>query len=311
MKNKAVLSILGLLVLLFSGCKCINGKYIHEDDVLYVKERMPNSRQFFYADKFGNPKLPEGFPLNRYKWANPFSCGLALVQDQNNKWKYIDKNGDVIIDASEYIMCWGFGEAMRPGAGGLKGLAYVCKSESDTWDFSYISGDKGEYTDSGTRFGFINLKGRVVLPVEYENIAGNGAFFPNDAIWWVRKNGLYGAINEKAKFIIPLKYADINFFEYGCALVKLGGLWGLINKKGQTVFPFSITEYKQFGTVRFQLRILAKQGEYWGVINEKGKTVIPFVYSRWEEFQERTVLRIYKEDGSFITWNFKEDKYAD
>jgi hypothetical protein len=243
--------------------------------------------------------------------ANPFSCGLALVQDQNNEWKYIDKNGDVIIDASEYSMCWGFEETMKPGSGELKGFAYVCKSDSDTWDFSYFSGDTGEYIDSGTRFGLINLNGRVVLPVEYENIVGVGTVFPYDAIWWVRKNGLYGAINGKARFIIPLKYADIHFFEHGHALVKLNGFWGIINKKGRTVFPFSITECKQFGTVKFQSRTLAKQGEYWGVINERGKTILPFAYSRWEEFQGRDIVRMYKEDGSFIAWNFKEDKYAD
>lgn len=303
----------GLCILLFAGCKSINGKYIHEDDILYVQGRTPwNSRQYCYADKFGSPKLPKEYPFNYFKAANPFSYGLALVMDQNDEWKYIDRKGNVVIDASDYSMCWGFGELMNPGQGCIKGLAYVCKSESDTWGFLYYSEDKGEFVDSGTRFGMINRKGQVVLPIEYEHITGlNGDIPPYDAIWWVRKNGLYGAINEKAQLIIPLKYTDIKLFENGHALVKSNDFWGLINKRDKTVFPFSITEYKQFATSKSQSRTLAKQGDHWGIINHKGKTIIPFVYARWEEVQDWHIVRLYKADGSYVTWNFKEDKYLD
>jgi hypothetical protein len=101
-------------------------------------------------------------------------------------------------------MCWNFEEGMYGGASGFKGLAYVCKSDKDTRDFLTESTEAGELIDSGTRFGLINVKGQVVLPVEYEAIAGLGAVcFPLDVIWWVRKNGLYGAINEKAQSLYP------------------------------------------------------------------------------------------------------------
>ena len=295
MKKK--LYVFGILVLLFS-CRCLNSKYIHEDNVLYVWETIPNRESFYYGNKSGTAKLPKEYPFKHYKRANPFSCGLALVLDQNKEWKYIDKNGDVKIDASRYIMCWSFEEGFLPGAAGFKGLAYVCESDSDTWD----------YNGNGSRFGLINVKGDVVLPVEYDGFLGGlGFLFPYDNIWWVRKNDLWGAVNEKAKFIIPMKYTEITAFESGFSLVKLDSLWGLINKKGKTVFPFSITEYEQFATAKSLARTIAKQGDYWGMINEKGKTIVPFIYYRWEDFQEGNI-RMYKEDGSYITWNVKEDK---
>ena len=295
----------GLFMIIFTGCQCINSKYVHEDDILYEKGKFG---YYYFANKFGEIKLPKNLfnppDNNYYKIANPFSCGLALVMFQNNEWKYINKNGDVIIDAAEYNYCWGFEELTKPGSSGLKGLAYVCKSDSDTWDFFGLS------ENLSTRFGLINLKGDVVLPVEYEDIVGLRNIPPYNNIWWVRKNGLYGAINEKVKFIIPLKYTEITLFEHGHALVQLNDFWGVIDKKGKTVFPFSITEFKQFGTVKFESRTLAKKGEYWGVINEKGKTVIPFIYTRWEKLNEN-IVKMFKEDGSHITWNFREDIYVE
>jgi hypothetical protein len=42
--------------------------------------------------------------------------------DKEGKWKYIDTEGRVVIDASEYDMCWGFEETTLPSGGGLTGL---------------------------------------------------------------------------------------------------------------------------------------------------------------------------------------------
>ena len=277
--RKFTIYILILYILLFSGCKSINSKYVHENDILYVRSYSPNSGLFYYTDKTGTPKLPKDHPLNQYKIANQFSCKLALVLEQNNKWKYIDKSGDVIIDASEYNYCCSFEELLKPGSAGFKGLAYVCKNDGDTWDF-LSKGENGEYIDSGTRFGLINTKGYVVLPVEFEDIIGGlGNIIPYDYIWWVRKNGLWGAINENCNTIIPIKYTEVTLFERGIALVKNDGYWGFINKKGKTIFPFSITEYKQFGTSKFQSRTLAKQHDYWGILNEKGKVISLLYFS--------------------------------
>ena len=309
--NRIVLFLLAVNVIFLSGCKCLNNKYIHENDILYVRQAFQTSREFIYVDKLDVMKLPVDLLTNGYyNDAYPFSCGLALVMDRNNEWKYINKNGEVIIDASEYTVCWGFENHMKPGTIGLKGLAYVCKSDGDTWDFNG-KGANDVFIDNGSRFGLINTKGQVVLPVEYEDIFGGiSNFLPYDNIWWVRKNGLYGAVNEKLKFITPIKYTDVNLFDYGFALVKLNEFWGIINKKGKTIYPFIISEYSQFATEKFQIRTLAKQDGFWGIINEKGKIIIPFHYKRWESVQERHIVRMYKDDDSYITWDFKKDKYA-
>ena len=314
--NKTISLLSILIIILFSGCKSMNGRYIHEDDMLYPKERMYGRQDhYIYEDKFGSVKLPKEIPFKDYKWANPFSYRLGLVKDSDSTLKYIDKNGHTVIDVSAYNMCWSFGAYITPTSRGFQGLAYVCKVEGESWvgpGLTYLEDE--DFKENDTKFGLINLKGQVVLPVEYDAILGRmGDDELYDKIWWVRKDGLYGAINEKAKFIIPLKFKFVHFFEHGSALVHYNGFWGLIDKKGKTLFPFSITEFNQSGTVNYYPRIIAKKDGYWGIINEKGKVLIPFIYARYEEpYQwadpQGGKIIFYREDGSTMIWNIKEDR---
>ena len=248
---------------------------------------------WIYADRFGSVILPDA--RNYYRMANPFSCGLALVWDRNRKWKYIDKNGTVIIDASEYSMCWGFEEPMGPHAGGFKGLAYV-----SNWGETY------------EKYGLIDLNGQVVLPVEYDEIKGAGdSYYPEqDKVLLIKKNGLYGVINEKIDIIIPLKYDNMSFFSRGRALAKLKGNWGLIDIKGKTIFPFTISEigYEHGNPTNSEMRYLVKQDKYWGIIDQNGKIIIPFIYTQWEKYHDWDTIKLHKEDGSNIIWIIREDK---
>jgi len=309
-----------LCLMLFSGCKCINGNYIHEDDILYVIRTSygpsGESRKFdfYYADKFGYARLPVRHnPSYCYKWANPFSCGLALVQEQNNEWKYIDRNGEVIIDASEYTMCWNFEEAPHGFSSGLKGLAIVCKNDVNFWDLYSYAPREGD--NSGTRFGLINPKGQIVLPIEYQTILGYGKLIPElENIWWIRKDGLWGAINIKGRLIIPIKYQDIRgLFELGCIFVKFDSYWGLINTKGKTIFPFNIEEIglSNAHAATSTLRYLVKQNNHWGIINEKGKEILPFIYTRWEKAPDSNTIRLHKEDGSSFIWKMRKDEISE
>ncbi|MDR1524555.1 MAG: WG repeat-containing protein [Tannerella sp.] len=114
---------------------------------------------YFYADRFGNkilPIIPRNAP-NSYKVAKPFSCGLARIMDKEGKWKYIDVEGHVVIDASEYDMCWSFEETTLPSGGGLTELAYV----NEGYDMKIFGGLTNE--ESNGKYGLINTKGLYCL----------------------------------------------------------------------------------------------------------------------------------------------------
>jgi hypothetical protein len=295
-----------VFTLMLLACRTVPSNYINEKDILYV-ERMTNKGEecFYYADRFGRKMLPvsKNAP-DGYKVAKPFSCGLARIMDKDGKWKYIDTEGRVVIDASEYDMCWSFEETTLPSGGGLTGLAYVNKG----YNMKIAGGLTNE--ESNGKYGLINTKGEVVLPVEYDAIYGfNTTDAPLDRIWWIKKNGLYGAINEKAQLIIPLQYTDVELFSYGKALVKTTDKWGIIDIKGKTIVPFKFSDTKPYSNSKAEYRILAKEGNYWGIIDNKGKIILPFLYVKYEDNKSPAdVIKMFTEDGRSILWNKKEDR---
>ena len=306
-----------LIMILFSlsGCKSVNNKMIKEADILYVKLGIVNNNdRFVYVDKFGELVFPRD-PANNFIKAYPFSCGLGLVLDHNNKWKYINNKGEVVIDASEYSLCWNFEENIGSYARGFKGLAYVYKGfVTDPWpNYLYYEEITKEKESNEGKYGLINLKGEIVLPVEYDAIIALPYLHKEGFthIWLVRKNGLYGALNKKFKLTIPIKYNTMSPFVYGNSMVKLNGYWGLINKKEKVIFPFTITEIGRTSLFDIVPKFLVKQDKKWGIINQKGKTIIPFDYTHWDAYPDYNTIRLYKENGSFMTWVINEDKFVE
>jgi hypothetical protein len=205
--NGQKIQVLLLLIFLLSitGCRSVCWECKRDAAVLYIRDAETQASNFtpcvLFTDRFGRTVLPVwNDSTTVYKFARPFSCGLALIADKNDEMKYIDKKGNVVIDASEYDECWGFEELMGPHCGGLKRLAYVSKYNKE----------KGT-----SRFGIINMKGQVVLPVEYEAIYGPGSndrFLPGcDHMILAKKNELYGFLTDKVKFVTPIIYEGYGF----------------------------------------------------------------------------------------------------
>mgnify|MGYP000294771211 FL=1 len=53
----------------------------------------------------------------------------------------------------------------------------------------------------------------------------------------VERNGKYGFINKKGKLVIPLMYEDAIGFASGYCAVQVGEKWGYINEKNELVIP--------------------------------------------------------------------------
>mgnify|MGYP001179585168 CR=1 FL=1 len=129
-----------------------------------------------------------------------FCNGLASVK-LNNKWGYINKNGELIID---YI----FEEAYEF----YEGLAAV------------------KYKN---KWGYINKMGNIVIPYKYD-----GASIFSEGLASVEINGKRGYIDKTGIEVIQFKYDkySINEFKNGITEVYLNGSKILINKEGKELF---------------------------------------------------------------------------
>lgn len=57
-----------------------------------------------------------------------------------------------------------------------------------------------------------------------------------DGLAGVEKTFRYGFVNTKGKLVIPAKYDEITPFKNGYARVRYYGKWGYINTKGKEFF---------------------------------------------------------------------------
>ena len=91
------------------------------------------------------------------------------------------------------------------------------------------------------KWGYVNLKGEVVIPCVYDWGLADRAEF-SEGLACVRKNWRYGYINAEGEQVIPCIYDEADQFSEGHALVKQHKKYGFVNVKGEEVIP-CIYEY--------------------------------------------------------------------
>lgn len=134
----------------------------------------------------------------------------------------------------------------------------------------------------GETYGFIDTKGRVVIPLKYEYVREKFVNGYMPAVY----NRKYGMINNKGKTIVPHQYDKLEDFSNGLAIagVEIGGevKFGYVNEKGDQIIPLM---YQSLGNFQEGLALAVKD-EKFGFINIKNETVIPFQYETASSFSE-------------------------
>lgn len=155
---------------------------------------------------------------------------------------------------------------------------------SDPEDKPFNSGLMKYELPEKNLYGFINIKGDVVIPTIYEDAR---AF--SDGLAAVCKNNKWGYINTKGEIVIPIQYDNYNTSSFinGTASVSLTDTvegiphkrFFIINKKGEQIsenFDFIRQRWR-----KEEMIMPAKRGDKWGFINNIGKIKIPFIYDNY------------------------------
>lgn len=137
-----------------------------------------------------------------------------------------------------------------------------------------------------SKYGAINTKGEVVIPIEYDEVNNchegrcivrvGGSF-----------SGKYGVVDATGKVIVAptSNYSKIEDFENGLAVVKdaKSDLYGYINLHGEVSIPLT---YKYAYSFSEDLACVKVKANKYGYINEKGDVVIPMGFDDAESFSE-------------------------
>ena len=202
-----------------------------------IKLKKDNYWGFIYFDEIGE----FSFSKFIYHEIKELSMGLDLVR-KGQKYGIIDEHFHeimpVIYDAIE-----DYHDKLK-----LK--------INDKWGWAYFD-ENHHYTLS---------------PFIYEDIEDY-----TDGLALVKKNGMFGFINENWEEVIPFVYEYAKPFWKEMAVVKINGKYGVINTNNETVIPFeyeNLIHYKRNPTI-----IVALKNNKYGIIDEGNSVIVPFEYT--------------------------------
>jgi len=240
----------------------------------------------------------------RYRAVYEYSEGLGLVRTFDNKYLFIDKQGDAVTDTLDYSNVQSFNSGLaRVNSGSLYGYLDKNGNESIELKFSKATNFKNGFalvTESGLS-KLIDTSGKQVFTIKGDV----KYYFPQDNMIKYKVGEYYGyAPTDARSHLISAKFISASNFHEGKAIVFDGIKYYLINKRGQTIpLPYTkVTEggegkwiYKQqnkFGylkndgspltTANFDMATRFKDnmaaimiGENWGYVDSSGHLAIP------------------------------------
>jgi hypothetical protein len=135
---------------------------------------------------------------------------------------------------------------------------------------------------NGTKTGYINDKGEVIIPFIYDDAAPF-----SEGVARVKKEGKYGYINFSGQTVIPFNYTFAADFRSGKARVEQGGKYGFIDTHGNVAIGFNFYDAGDFS--EGVAPVMTEQGS-WGFINAQGNFVIQPSFTKAESFKNGEAL---------------------
>lgn len=240
----------------------------------------------------------------KYDQASPFSCGYALVREEQD-YKFIDKSGTVVSNK-------------MPELEGAPDDFYfdVCLVRIDgVWafldkDFKKLTKQEfeslGEMTKDGladfrlkdeTLEGYCDKEGNIVIKAQW-----NGAGMFKDGIAVVREDdektnkSTYFVIDKNGKVLYEQKDQMINLGEGRLAFQNDNGKWGMLDKNGNEIVGATYGSIAPF-TEGLALVTHHSNGKV-GYIDTKGNEVIEIQYAAGAQCYEGLIwVRRYNSNG--------------
>jgi hypothetical protein len=142
-----------------------------------------------------------------------------------------------------------------------------------------------------TRFGFIDDQGREVIPPGFED-----ALNFSEKLAAVKFQGKWGFIDKNGRQVVPFKYDSAAEFSGGLAAVGLAGRYGFIDLAGNEQIAL---EYDFAGKFAGGVAPVRKDGKVF-FINSEGAAALPFKYDNAANFSEGLAMVTLNGKSGFI-----------
>ena len=139
----------------------------------------------------------------------------------------------------------------------------------------------------------------VIIPRDYQAVEAPKGYFDeekrySEGLACVRKDNLWGFINESRLIVIPLVFEDVFAFNEGLAQVKYNGKWGFVDSLGHIIVEPKYDTVSKFtnGFAGVELN------DKFGYINKCGELVIPIIYDDVWAFSDGRA-KVWRDGESF------------
>jgi len=167
--------------------------------------------------------------------------------------------------------------------------AFFTKANAQ-YDNIYTAYEGMRKVKKNNKYGFINLAGALVIPIEYD-----AATNFMEGVCAVQMKGKIGFIDKMNKLVIPFIFEGARAgFRQGNCVVYVGKKSWMIDKTGRQSTDRKYDAIVFDGDDRFGMVLLDNK---WGYINLDGKEVIPLIYDNNYVFREG--LAGAKKDGKY------------
>ncbi len=210
-----------------------------------------------------------------------FNSDNIAIFSSDKKYGLIDCHGKVVLDSRYQNIAF---DTLNK-----HGISYLAK-ENDKfglfdnkgklllpviYDEIYSLGSKFNssitkyFVRQGSKSGIIDNSGKIIIPAIYESISSIDTFY------LVKQNSLFGLFNGKGVSLLPIKYSSISKFSNSLFLVKTNK-YGLITAENKFLLQ---QVYDSIGLI-LNYGYLVKQNGLFGIISNSGLTIIPIKFKK-------------------------------
>lgn len=310
MKRPCLFGSCVVLALLFFGCAGSDKQQLANR---FLVPDVSGTGKFGYIDRSGNVVFDQ-----EYKFAFPFSEGLALAGDENGDVFYMNENGTKVIEynAEEVSTLSFFKDGLaavefqnEEAQGGLSfsyidrnGVKQIPGPFAYAAPFSeglaYVYYEPGYGLDDGIMGGFINTGGEMVLPLHSEPPVGYISPF-SEGFFLIEELTPEGELvlqfrDQQGAVLETPPFKTASLFSEGLAVVQVeGDLWGYIDQEGDYVIEPK--KYKYAFPFTEGLACIANQGAAF-FLNREGKRVIDEIFDDCIPFHANGLAGVRKDE---------------